>query len=241
MPKRTKLVIEGDLVTKIVEESGTNHNGSSWAHQDVIGTIRLEELLEQLMASRGSDVFTPHLTEGHLLAQKSAGRKSVYLIEFRPGFHRIIESIDQRDNRLREVAFPWFYILVVFKGIFVDQIEVYYRNERALHLDEELFYTNLPNIFDDGHVCTGSMSGIRENWLLNQKLDWIVRSFWDSYFNKDLNDNFWNPARRNIAGHPQNFGEWEELSKIDPNFVLELEWRSTGKTIRELMEARVQP
>ena len=240
--KKTVFVIEGALVTKRVIEEGTNFDGSRWVRETTHGTVRLEDWLEKLWAARGDQTFTPQLQGGHLLARKSRGEKECVVVEFRPAVRRIIEKVDQSDERARLLAFPWVYLVIRFRSGAVDKMYVFYRNSRAEDPSVELYLPNLPNVYgrDRGYkICTGSVSGLDPAWPLACRLDWLVRSFWDSQFNRDLLSEHWSPSTR-LAGHPRSFAEWGRKSQEDPSFILKIPWRPLGKTIQDLLEEGVR-
>lgn len=241
MAKRTKIVIEGTLVSKITVEDGENHDGSKWRRETTHGAVKLEEFVGQLVAARGEQTFAPQLQDGHLLARKSEGTKECVMIEFAPRVRRIIETVDQYEERARQLAFPFVYLVVCFRSGAVDRMYVFYRNSRAEDVGAELCLPNLPNVYGDyrGHkICTGSMSGMDTTWPLARKLDWLVRNFWDSQFNTDLVEYHWRPSRQ-LAGHPHSFAEWEQMSQENPGFILGISWRPLGKNIQQVLDEGV--
>jgi len=242
MSTRTQLVIEGDLVTKLIIEESTYSDGSVSRRETTKGTVKLDSMLEQLITARGTQQFNPKLTNGHLLAQKSEGIRLCVVVEFAPAIRRVLEAVDvKHQTHARQLAFPWVYLVVKFNRGLVDNMSVYYRNEKATSADAEVFYPNLPNIYESNKICTGSMSGVDASWPLDRKLDWITQSFWDSIFNQDLRDTHWDPSCRRILGHPYSFAEWEEKSQTDPSFILGLNWRTTGgTTIQTLLDKGVK-
>lgn len=242
MATRTQLVIEGNLVTKKIIESGTSFNGSSWEKISTEKSIEINSWLEEVIRQGGEQAFTPQLAQGHLLARKSKGMREVAIIEFQPAVRRIIEIIDDHYNEhARLVSFPWVYLIVRFYNGTVDTMYVFYRNERAESVNADVYLPNLPNVHDfslDFKVCTGNISGLRSEWSLSKKIDWLVCQFFDSVFNKDLLYNHWEPCLR-LEGHPQSFADWEQRSKEDPKFILRINWRSLGKTLQQLLDEGV--
>lgn len=238
MSTKTRLVIEGTLITKIEVKEGTNYDGSVWHSETTHGAVNVEGWLEQVLAARGAQTFIPPLTEGRIIAQKTKGDREVVIVELPPSVRRVIEKVDQHAERMRFISFPWIYLVVYFSRRMVDLLYLFYRNTCADRLDAEMCRPNLPNVYSTGQICTGSVSGLEPTWSLAQKLDWLVQNFWDSQFNVDLIDQCWRPAKR-LSGHPQSFAEWEERSQTTPEFILGINWCPLGTTIQQVLDEGV--
>jgi hypothetical protein len=246
MATQTKLVIEGDLVTKITVESGKDYDGNPWEKQIRGKTVNVNAWLEKVMADRGEQWFAPALSDGRIVARKTKGSREVVVVEFPPAVRRVIEKIDQSDERARQVAFPWTYLVVRFYNGLVDTMYVFYRNQAAEGLDAEVCLPNLPNVYGEKYrgdrkdycICTGTISGMDASWDVSRKLNWLVQKFWDSQFNRDLIGEHWEPSS-NLEGHPKSFADWEKRSKEDPAFILRINWRPLGQTIQQLLDKGV--
>lgn len=240
MTKKQQLVISGALVTKVTTEEGTGSDGSTWRRETQHGSVSLEDWLEQVLAARGTTTFNPQLSDGQIIARKTAGSKECVVVELKPAVRRIIERVSDRYNeRARQLAFPYVYLVLNLTRGALEKMFVFYRNAPAEDLGAKLGCSNLPNVYGSGSVCTGSMSGMQPAWSLVTKVDWLVRGFWDSQFNRDLLDDNWRPSTR-LAGHPQDFTEWEQMSQEDPRLILGITWRSAGKTIQQVLDEGVR-
>jgi len=238
MPTRTQLVIEGNLITKTEVEEGES-GGRRFRRETEVATVKLPELLDALVEARGDEWFVPRLSNGQIIAHKTAGSREVAVIEFAPAVRRIIESVDQSDPRARQLAFPWVYLVASFAGGGLSYIKPFFRNEPAGEVSAELNWSNFPNVYSDGRLCTGSVSGCDTSWPLARRSDWLAQMFWDSQFNRDLLSEHWDPSRK-LATHPQSFAEWEQMSASDPSFVLGIGWRPAGTTIRQELDQGVR-
>lgn len=231
---RHQLVIEGSMVTKVTIEEGTEYNGTTWRRETIGGTVQLDSWIGAFLAARGEQTFTPSLTEGHILARKSAGERECVIVELPPAIRRVVEKVDDKYNpRARLLAFPWVYIVARLVRGAVDTMKVFYRNSAAGGVEAELCLPNLPNIYGSGDgykLCTGKWGGCEQSWPIQRKADWLVQGFFDSPFNTDLLANHWTPSQR-LAGHPTSFSQWEELSKTDPKFILGIPWRSADSPL----------
>jgi len=238
-PTRTQLVIEGNLVTKVEIEEGKEWSGGTYRREVDRGTVELSALLESLVAARDSEWFVPRLENGQIIARKSVGSTEAVAVEFSPAIRRILERLDQSDSRARQLAFPWVYLVGSFSGGALSYVKVFFRNERAEGSEAELYWPNLPNVYGDGRLCTGTARGCDPTSSIARRCDWLARMFWDSQFNSDLADYHWRPSR-NLANHPQSFANWEVKSATDPRFILEVPWRSVGLTLRQVLDAGVK-
>lgn len=236
MATRTQLVIEGDLVTQVTFETGASALGP-WSKKTTGRSVRIEDWLAAYMAAQDEMIFVPQMECGQMIARKSFGEKECVIVEMRPALHRLLETISG-NPRARQLAFPWVYLAIRFVGGAVDYIRVFYRNEKAFDASAELFWPNLPNVYKDGKLCTGTISGCRPTDPMVKRLDWIVRSFWDSQFNNDLSEEHYTPSK-GLTNHPQTFAEWEEMSATDPMFILGIQWRSSGLTIQQVLDRGV--
>jgi hypothetical protein len=70
------------------------------------------------------------------------------------------------------------------------------------------------------------------NKSLEEQIQIVIQEFWESPFGDEVTGN-WTWARRNITNHPRTFAQWEEMTKVNPNFVLKLEWRPVEKNLKE--------
>lgn len=236
MPTRTQLVIEGDLVTKIKIEEGES-GGRHFRRETEQGTVEISSLLESLATARGSEWFVPRLESGQIIARKTAGSREAVVLEFPPAIRRVIRTY-RGETRARQLAFPWVYLVASFSGGALSYVKVFYRNEHAEGSEAKLFWPNLPNVYSDGRLCTGTARGCDPSWPLARRCDWLARMFWDSHFNTDLSDNHWG-ASRGLANHPQSFAEWETKT-ADPRFILGIDWRPAGLTLRQVLDAGVK-
>lgn len=236
---RQQLVIEGSTVTKVTIEEGTDSYGRAFKRETSEKPVEIASWLAAFVAARGEQSFTPTLAEGRILARKAASDKECVIVELPPAVRRILEKIEQREVRARQVAMPWTYLIFRFVNGSIETIGLYYRNERAESLGAEMSRHNMPNFYGDNRLCTGKWSGLQASWTLVQKLDWLVRGYFDSTFNSDLNSHWWDPAHR-LSGHPQSFAEWEAKSKENPGFILQIAWPSAGQTVQSVLDKGVE-
>ncbi len=242
MTERIQLVIEGDLVIKKKIEEGSDKNGP-WYREYTLGTVKLSNWLKEVKAQQGENFIISTLPHGQIVGSNSKGDRSCLLVQLPPDVRSFFYS---PDNRLYNVAFPWILILVKFIGNAVDanntgnkvNIYMFYRNAPVMTGEDEVLYSNMPNTFSDGRLCWAKES-FPLNWPKSKKAFEVVKAIFASNFNRHEKELQWQPAVNEVKGHPSSFKEWEDLSKIDPNFVLQLPWRKSGKTVKDLLDIGV--
>lgn len=239
MPAINQIVIQEGLVTKVTKESGQDWSGQSWEKTSLGKSVEVETWLAEIIKQRGAQTFSPSLTDGHIVAQKSQGAKEVIVVELKPAIRRIVENVDDGSEHARLIAMPWVYLVYTFDNKNVDQVKIFFSNEKISGLDAELCKPNLPNVHDSCKVCRGSVPGPTSSWTLDKKLDFLVAQYFDSVFNSDLIKEHWKPSKY-LADHPQSFAEWEAKSKDDPKFILKIDWRKSGKTLQQILDEGVK-
>jgi hypothetical protein len=239
MATRKQIVIEGDLVHLVVIETGKNRDRSGWEKKTTTGTIRLSDWLDTLEAEKGKTEFLPPIKYGHIVARKEKGNRSAVVVQLPPSVRSFYYSPEKRTYN---VAYPYTYFVIQFIGEAVNAksagnkvgISFFYRNSPINSLDDEMLRSNMPNVFKEGKICW-SRDTIDVSLPLATKVEKIIEAFWSSNFNHHEMGENWEPST-GIPGHPQSFAKWQEMTEIDPAFVLEISWRKTHKSVRELME-----
>lgn len=155
-------------------------------------------------------------------------------IRFSEGF-LAREANSESDSRTRRtnllLAFPYVVFVIHFRGMGFCCLRVYYSNKPFTSLDDRLFLPNLPNIDNCAGVCLG-FPGCQGR-TFSERVQEVVSHFWQSEFNNDLRDNY-NRMRGN-DNHFSDIWHWEANSKIDPTFMLKVEWVPINTSFRELV------
>jgi hypothetical protein len=235
MPSKSRLIIEGDVVTWETEET----HGA----EDVRITrrrVKREDWLAQVRAQEGHLEFLPPVSVGHIVARQSKGDRSCVVVQLPPSMRSFMYS---PDSRLYTVAFPYSILAINFRGQAIDGVSSrnkcgiawYFRNAPVSSLDDVLGYCNMPNVYSDGYICWGSET-IPLDASLGRKVELVVAAIFASNFNSHELAYQWQPATAGVPGHPQSFADWETRSREDPNFILQLAWRPANMTVRQVME-----
>lgn len=244
MTTRQQLVIEGDLVSKVTLEDGKHYDGSVWHQETTHGTVKLGDWLDNVRAAEGTVEFLPPISLGHIAARMQKGNRSAVAVQLPPAIRSFVYT---PDSRVYRVAMPHIVMLIQLIGEAVDAVStgnkvgiyLYYRNRPVDSLDDELFFSNMPNIYANGQVCWGT-DRIPLDAPLGRKVEMVIDGFFRSNFNQHELGEQWRPAVSEIAGHPQTFEEWETRSAEDPTFVLALPWRPAGINLRQALERGVK-
>jgi len=149
------------------------------------------------------------------------------------------EKVGGQDYKTYRLAFPYIiYLLTFYRGSF-EEMKMFYRLGPLSTPHDPLFYTNLPNVRGEpGHygtqrVCLRYRPEMLENKPLAETVPALIDFFWSTGFNKDIASSSFERARRRdsrLAG----FDAWEEATRANPLFMLEIDWEPTEKSIPAL-------
>ncbi len=143
-------------------------------------------------------------------------------------------KVSDRDKRLDRslihLALPFVvFVIKFYNGVFSKML-IFYRNSPLTSLDDTLFYPNLPNMNDSCEVCLGYSP--LENGTLAQKTEHVISHFWNSRFNTDLSSNYFTTPRHEKL---KSVWTWEAHSKMDPSFILNVNWSESSTKLRRLV------
>jgi len=144
------------------------------------------------------------------------------VIEQAPSVRTISVSsgLSRDDNRTHfNLAFPYVVFLLVFKEERMIQQYTSYRAKPLESLEDVLCRPNLSNM-DGLRMCTG-FKGHEVDGLIARTNE-VVGHFWTSQFNTDWTDNFERYSSQQET--LKSFAIWEENSKKNPLFVLDVDW-----------------
>lgn len=155
---------------------------------------------------------------------KASGKFEMYGIE---------EAIVNRQNGATKfnLAFPYIvYMIRVGKRYKDISVSVYYRNAPINNMSDDLYNSNLPNISIDGNVCMGTIKTDYIHGLPHKYVEYAIQAFWNNSFNLDLSNE--HIAYSKKFSEISDFFTWQYNSRIDPMFMLRLNWnrRSSIKT-----------
>lgn len=212
-----------------------------------------DHLSNVLKKGQTTNIFIPRLANGWgrvaAVVEKVIGGdevKMIAVVESEPAIRNIVDNTDSFSReRLRRIAVPYTVMLIPFTRNAAgthyvyrssSYLSIFFSNTPLTGFDSKLFNANLPNQSGDG-VCMGSndLTGY-EGKSIEQQIQIIVQEFWESPFGSAITSQ-WSWAKENIKNHPQSFAQWEEMTNVNPNFVVKLNWRPTEKTLKEMISA----
>ncbi|MEI7765029.1 MAG: hypothetical protein WCI93_00420 [bacterium] len=204
------LKIEGDAVHLVTER--------------IERTVLLDDFLGEIQKERG--FISPILPQGCRMFHQS-GTRTTFVVEQNPQVRQLTwRKMDNGDAW--KLAFPYVVFLISFSCDAIDTgaTRIFYRTSPLGNGDEKLQRSNLCNVYQDGHACTGDMrvSGA----TLAQKAESFVTEFWKSNFNSDLSDNNFNPAANRFP-QVKNLSAWQAESMKNPLFPLGIQWFEAGQ------------
>lgn len=151
------------------------------------------------------------------------GGVSTFVIEQSP----TVRTIVYRKSTFR-IAMPYVVFMVTLCGKDFHSMRMFFRNSPLRNEEDELCCPALPNISsDDYHVCFPYPK--ERNQSPTVVVESALQNYWGSEFNSDLRVFF----EKSASLFPQlsTLDSWQENSRRDPGFVLNLPWESTNMSV----------
>jgi hypothetical protein len=158
--------------------------------------------------------------------------KTMYVLEFPPELRNVLWEDDYGYSRQRTIATPYVVMAVLFYEPGHMCAAIYYRNKPIKSLDDKLYYTNLYNT-SSGAVCLDGLKP-QYDWSHTQALSELVTHFWGGEFNQEITTNFFEAREYSNDERISTIERWEEESKRNPKFVLDVKWPKAHETLRTL-------
>lgn len=149
------------------------------------------------------------------------------------------EKIGGQDYQTYRLAFPYIVYLLTFYRRSFEEMKMFYRSGPLADTNDKLYYTNLPNVRGEpGHygtqrVCLRYRPEMLENRPLAETVPALIDFFWSTGFNQDIGASSFERAR-SLDSRLSSLGDWEEATRANPLFMLEVAWEPTEKTIPDL-------
>ena len=195
----------------------------------------------------------------HLKWKVIRGRLTICVVELKPQLRRLM-VIDPASTipfgpeatyGERRLAFPYIVLKVPFlKGRVVGRVELFYRTEPLRDLNDELFWPNLLNVSPHAYdcvawLCTQYLRRERPAPGITAGLDSVIHHLFGGGFNfsSEMNEGqscFGKAKADGIDPRVTDLDYWETESVRDPRFVLQVEWKSTGLNVGQLLEAELK-
>ena len=180
----------------------------------------LQAILAEKLPLVNSNGSIDALPEGTKFFFTSSRRQAV-IIEQKPQIRSLyFEKGFAGGSGRYHLALPYVIFLIIFDDLAFHSLYVYYATKPMTSLDSEVFRINLPNIWGENRVCTGSLSF--KSRTLAGRVEEVVAHYWQSKFNNDLAATYSEMAHR--GGAFSNLASWQAASQKDPLFVLRVNW-----------------
>ncbi|MGH7819469.1 MAG: hypothetical protein ACREQ9_06840 [Candidatus Binatia bacterium] len=139
--------------------------------------------------------------------------------------------------RHRYLAFPYVELLFLLRqGALTGHAQLYYRND-SLDSGEDLLLPNLPNVSSayglTAWLCLANLHDVsRLSWpeKVRAVVEHVYLAAWNRSSERHEGSSLWGapPVDPRLA----SVEAWEEATRKDPKFVLEVPWRSARTTAR---------
>jgi len=208
---RKYLRIEGDLVTLVTET--TEHE------------VALGDFLAKQEAERPTD--SGLLPIGCRYLVRNAERRGAFVIEQAP----MRRSVEYRSNRhdapvvSHRLSLPYVVFVVSTVGDAIANLRTFFRTAPLASLDDALSYSCLPNTYDDGTVCLGSVAVTGDS--LAERIDSLLAAYWSSRFNAEV--------RRHPLPFSGGFRRWASMSRRDPTAGLSVSYDRYPWSLRRVV------
>jgi len=184
-----------------------------------------------------------------------AGPLTVCIVQQEPQLRRLL-WIDEASQlafgpearyRYRRLAHPYVVFKVPFlNGRIIPRTELFYRNEPLRRLSDELYWPNLLNVSPNAYgckawICTQYLSKEAFANGLQSGLHALVTHLWGGGFNRSSEahegaSGFSKAKADKLDPRVTDLDLWEQESVKDPRFILQIQWKPVGLTVRQLIE-----
>jgi hypothetical protein len=188
----------------------------------------------------------------------TCGPLTVCIVELKPQLRRItvidgasaVPFGPEATYRECRLAFPFVVLKVPFlKGKIVGRVELFYRNQPLRDLDDVLYWPNLLNVSPHAYgcvawLCTQYLRHERPAPGITAGLDAVIHHLFGGGFNlsSEMHEGqscFSKAQADQIDARVTDLDRWEAESLLDPRFVLQVEWKPVGLTVRKLIETEL--
>lgn len=195
------------------------------------------------------------LPKNNLAWKVESGPLTICIVELEPAF-RVLEWIHP-DSPLpfgpqaiytpRRLATPYVVLKVPFMhGTILPQAELFYRNLPLTSLDDELYWSNLLNVSPHSYgcrawVCTQYLRTECPQPGVTPGLHALLNHLWGGGFNRSSEQHEGSSAFKKagddkVDPRVTDVDRWEKESIKDPRFVLKVNWKPVGVTVRQLIQ-----
>jgi len=215
-------------------------------------TVPLKEFVTALAERTDSSALPEAIPEGVRFLRRR-GDAMVLVMEERPKVRTVRWLADESPApfakgaiyRMARLSFPFVLVIVVFRGgRLTGHHQCFYRTEPFEKLTDPLLYPNLYNVAEGyGQKCWLCLASLQQDlrplsW--NDKVRAIRAHLWGGAWNQSSEvhegNSYWSTLR-GIDPRLANLAAWEQATREDPYFTLQVPWKPAGETVGDVMEA----
>lgn len=195
------------------------------------------------------------LPKNNLVWKVESGNLTICILELEPALRRM--STLAPDSPLpygpeatyqpRKLATPYVVMKVTFLHERIQsRVELFYRNAPLRSRDDKLYWSNLMNVSPHAYdcyawVCTQYLRAERTPPGIAVGLDTLLHHLWGGGFNLSSEhhegNSCWSKAvKEKVDPRVIDMDRWERESIANPRFVLDVNWKPVGVTVRQLIE-----
>jgi hypothetical protein len=180
------------------------------------------------------------------------GEATVLVIEEKPQLRTVRWLVDdspapfgnKAKYRTARLAFPFVIIIVALRGgALTGYQQCFYSTAPLQRFSDPLLFPNLYNVAHGyGQRCWLCLANLKKNLVplsWEEKVREIRTHLWGAGFNQSSEvhegNSYWQ-AMRHIDHRVSSVAAWEEESRKDPFFPLQVNWQPVGKAVGEVME-----
>jgi hypothetical protein len=213
-------------------------------------SVSVADFLGALVA-RSDQLLLPEAIPEGVRFLRRRGDAAVVVIEEKPQLRTVRWLGDESPApygrkaayRTARLAFPFVIIVIALRGGgLTGYQQCFYRTAPLQQLSDPLCYPNLYNVASGyGQACWLCLANLKKDlsplsW--EEKVREIRKHLWGAGFNQSSEmhegNSYWQTMRR-IDPRVASLAAWEEESKRDPFFTLQVKWQSLGKTVGEVI------
>lgn len=223
-----KIVNASQDCISFISDSGEQFRETTW--KEVSDQFRVIRILpdgvrfHQLKMQSGD-------VENHMVIFEE--KPAVRTIQVNMRFHRAVIGDERhgtnRENNVKRwrIALPYcVHAFQIFGNRILDH-RMFFRNKPLASLKDPLGVSWLPNFYADGRSCNPFSDKDGET---SEKITRAISDYWQTVFTYCMHHD--HPHDERI----ETWEDWQEASKIDPLFVLKLEWNKLGYTLQTIVE-----
>lgn len=203
--------------------------------------VPLKEFLQELSAlpSSGLGEQAPILPIGTRWAV-FRGPSAVLAVEQPPQIRLVSFKEKAGKARSYQLAFPYGIHLLLFYRGFFEEMRIYYRKAPLSSEEDALYLSNLWNVSANESPlakCRACLSGrpLFEDLSLAGQAQEAIEFFWGADFGLDVEENCFHRAQTRDP-RIASVEAWEQATKEDPLFPLQIDWEEAGLSLRKAVE-----